>query len=260
MIFFYQTNGSGLLPYALQCAWKFTRDIAVISDLRYPSEVPYIWIPLHRVWHDFYRVADVYKHNSANDALFERECIRRWFAARRALELMKLPRAFFADSDCLVCCDPMKQPHVRPDTILALCSETPDSMVTAGMSVQSVESLIAFERFILGEYFSNPRFADGGKNDMDAWNHVARGWGDRPGFPWVRLTDPKDGVVFDHHLMVTDGYYVDARHGCKYLDFKDGIPHAWLARGGTQVRMAGLHCWGKTKPMMGSILKLIRPA
>ena len=257
MIFFYQTNGAGLLPNALQCAWKFTRDIAVISDQRYPSDVPYVWVPLNRVWQDFLRVDDVYQHNSENDALFERECIRRWFAARRALELMKLPRAFFADSDCLVCCDPMKQPHVLPDTTLALCSETKDSMVTAGMSVQSVDSLRMFEDFILSEYFSNPLFSDGGKNDMDAWNHVARGWGERAGFPWVRLTGPKDGVVFDHHLMVTQGYVVDERYGCKYLEFPEGIPHARLLNG-NRVRMAGLHCWGKTKPMMGSIQKLIR--
>lgn len=256
MIVFYQTGDVGLLPIALRCAFRFNRRLAVISTTRWSLDTPYVWVPLNSVNEDFHLVDAAYRHNSANDHAFELECIRRWFAARRAVDLLKIDRAFCADSDVLICCNPFDQPHLRGSPRLALSSETPESMVTAGMSLQTPESLARFCEFVLSDYFTHPAIIDGGKNDMDAWNYIARGGHGFATVPWTQLNRVVEGVVFDHHLMATHGFKVDRRHGCKLLEFRDGIPHAFTSDG-TKVRMAGMHCWGAMKPKMASLASLV---
>lgn len=252
MLIFFQTNGPGCLPEAVWCAKHYVSEIVVICDKPYVSGVEIV--PVQEVDDRFEEFDRIYRHRSVNNPYFEKVCIHRWFAARRALRLLGRDRAFFADSDCLVCCEPLEQPQVQGAKV-AVSTDTPGAMCTAGMSLQTTESLDLFERFAFDVFFSEDRFKEVHSNDMWMWTHLTRSWDPGIELKWNELNRVMDGCVWDHHLGVTHGFKV-GDDGGKELHFRDHLPYT-TTESGEEVRLCGLHCWHRFKPRMGEYNRML---
>lgn len=245
MLIFYQTHGAGCLPESVRCAKFYVRDIAVICDKPYVPGVTNV--PVQEVDDRFEEFDKVYRHHAFGTPEFQKICIKRWFAGRRALRLLGIDRAFFADSDCLVCCEPLEQPQVQGAKV-AVSTDTPGAMCTAGMSLQTQESLDLFEKFAFEVFFRDDRFKGVDSVDMWMWTHLTRSWGPGIELRWKELNRVMDGCVWDHHLGVTHGFKV-GDDGGKELHFRDHFPFTTTAEG-EEVRLCGMHCWARFKPRM----------
>lgn len=247
MLIFFQTGGPGTLPEAVRCAKRHVRDIAVVSDVDYLQDSTIQRIAHREVSEMDSHFDAVYRHRSPCAPQFETICIRRWFSIRRAMRLLGVSRAFCADSDCLVCCEPLKQPQVQGAS-LALSTAEPGTTCTAGMSVQTELSLGLFEQLAFRRFFQDGMHERYASTDMGIWTALVREWAPGVAFGWSEMNRVMDGCVFDHHLGVTSGFQ-SGPDGGKSLHFRGGYPYT-KTLDGAEVRLCAMHCWQKWKPNM----------